>query len=86
MEILESVFESRQAWVELCNVLSHRALHTTSPNDQLMVYLQLAEAREAYLEDFEGASLAYQHVIHIDPEHIEAYDHLDRLLSCMLYA
>jgi tetratricopeptide (TPR) repeat protein len=79
LEMMERVLRAHQRWPEMAVLLEQKILATENRDQRIMLYCRLAELHEEWLDDVQGAIDAYQRVIDLAPDHLEALRAVGRL-------
>jgi tetratricopeptide (TPR) repeat protein len=79
-DALQKIYRRGEEWVALAELLREKAsIEQISPEDKITVWGDLAWVRERQLDDIDGASEAYEHILDIDPAHASSLEALERL-------
>ncbi|MCH2108989.1 MAG: tetratricopeptide repeat protein [Polyangiaceae bacterium] len=81
LDSLERIYEERGQIQELVDILSRKTDSLESPQEALRQKLRLGELFETKLEDFDGATRAYQEALEADENSLLALRGLERMLT-----
>ena len=79
LSALEVIYESREEWPELVDMLRRKAEALTDPEEILDTKLKLAETYEHRSGDLEAAIAVYREVVEADPQNLRALRSLESL-------
>lgn len=81
LEALEILYVQNEQWTDTIRILDEK-VRTIAKNEQKIDLLfQIADMYENRLWDKGSTANAYQRVLKIDPLHLDAFNHLERLLK-----
>jgi tetratricopeptide (TPR) repeat protein len=76
---LERIFMSHQRWEDLLGVYEQQLSLTHEPEQQVQIYSRQAALYEDAFEDVDRAIEAFNNMLMVEPEHLDAIQNLERL-------
>ncbi len=76
---LERLFTQTQKWPDLLGVYEQQLQLTHEPDEQITIYGKMASLNENQFEDVNSAVEAYNNILMVDPNHLDAIGNLERL-------
>ncbi len=79
IESLEELYTNAEDWAAMVEVLDRKVEITEDPYDRVSILFRIAETNEEQLGDAASAQSAYQRVLEVQPDNIDAFQQLERL-------
>jgi tetratricopeptide (TPR) repeat protein len=79
LRALERLYSAERQWEQCVRVLEQQATAQTQPEDIVASLMRLGEVWQEHLLDADHAAQAYDRVLAMSPNHVEAFERLEKL-------
>ena len=83
VDALERLYRVSERWQDFLSLIEMKIENVTEHEDALPLYFQMAETYERELNDFQGAVSAYESILELAPESLDALRRVDRLYELL---